>query len=311
MHCALVQKRAQPLGWTLFARRVVRNFSRRTCRRKNDPVLSAAWRREMGGHTGPSLHGVGSVQEPAGSGVETDLAPAERDGARPLQGAGAGLRRRGEVTPPYGSNTGGAKERADVGIGPYGEKGRFPQPPRPAAHSAASAPRMGGTRRNRSRGQPKRGHQPRAIPQSRLRRASSLYTREPCPAGDGGCGSPRRCAPRNDSPKPLSFRGGPTGRRGNPSFLRWTGVRAAVPRAWPPPTKFRAEIWGVGQVVGPYGRSAEVPATGRCGRRPLRNETEARRDCWGSALSAERVAGQIQSLPDDLRGQHGAQRPEV
>ena len=46
--------------------------------------------------------------------------------------------------------------------------------------------------------------------------------------------------------------------RGNPSFLRWTGVRAAVPRAWPPPTKFRTEIWGVGQVVGPYGRSAEA-----------------------------------------------------
>ena len=65
---------------------------------------------------------------------------------------------------------------------------------------------------------------------------------------------PRRFAPRNDSPDPLSFRGGPTGRRGNPSFLRWTGVRAAVPRAWPPPTKFRAEIWGVGQVVGPYGK---------------------------------------------------------
>ena len=93
---------------------------------------------------------------------------------------------------------------------------------------------------------------------------------------------PRRFAPRNDSPKPLSFRGGPTGRRGNPSFLRWTGVRAAVPRAWPPPTKFRSEIWGVGQVVGPYGRSTEVPATGRCGHRPLRIEGEATSTTWGS-----------------------------
>ena len=27
-----------------------------------------------------------------------------------------------------------------------------------------------------------------------------------------------------------------------------------VPKAWPPPTKFHAEIWGVGQVVGPYGK---------------------------------------------------------
>ena len=40
---------------------------------------------------------------------------------------------------------------------------------------------------------------------------------------------------------------------------RWTGVRAAVPRAWPPPTKFRAEIWGVGQVVGPYGKPNQPP----------------------------------------------------
>ena len=76
---------------------------------------------------------------------------------------------------------------------------------------------------------------------------------------DGGYGLPRRFAPRNDSPDPLSFRGGPTGRRGNPSFLRWTGVRAAVPRAWPPPTKFRSEIWGVGQVVGPYGKPNQPP----------------------------------------------------
>ena len=29
--------------------------------------------------------------------------------------------------------------------------------------------------------------------------------------------------------------------------------RHAVPRAWPPPTKFRDGIWGVGQVVVPYG----------------------------------------------------------
>ena len=36
-------------------------------------------------------------------------------------------------------------------------------------------------------------------------------------------------------------------------FLRWTGVRAA-------------------EVVGPYGRSTEVPATGRCGHRPLRRK---------------------------------------
>ena len=83
--------------------------------------------------------------------------------------------------------------------------------------------------------------------------------------GDGGCGLPRRpCGPPRNDNGFLSFRGAE--RRGNPSFLRWTGVRAAVPRAWPPPTKFRSEIWGVGQVVGPYGWLREAP-----------------RDCRGSA----------------------------
>ena len=157
---------------------------------------------------------------------------------------------------------------------------------------------------------------------------------------------PRRFAPRNDSPKPLSFRGGPTDRGGNPSFFTMDGGRAAVPRAWPPPTKFRPEIWGVGQVVGPYGRSTEAPATGRCGHRPLRkaqSTTQSSRRAAkrprlrprgmggnrrkdhlkmgtaaataGAALSeaesAERAAGQMRSLPDDIRVQHGAEGSEV
>ena len=109
---------------------------------------------------------------------------------------------------------------------------------------------------NCGRDHPQRGHQPRTIPQSPSGRQLPLHKGA---FGDGGCGLPRRFAPRNDSPDPLSFRGGPTGRRGNPSFLRWTGVRAAVPRAWPPPTKFPSEIWGVGQVVGPYGKPDQPP----------------------------------------------------
>ena len=66
------------------------------------------------------------------------------------------LMRRGVVTPPYGCNAGGARQRADVGIGPYaprGDEGRHAgsscptggcgEPPRlpwGAAHSGASAP---------------------------------------------------------------------------------------------------------------------------------------------------------------------------
>ena len=44
-----------------------------------------------------------------------------------------------------------------------------------------------------------------------------------------------------------------------PYALLGAGMRHAVPRAWPPPTKFRAEIWGVGQVVGPYGKPDQPP----------------------------------------------------
>ena len=35
--------------------------------------------------------------------------------------------------------------------------------------------------------------------------------------------------------------------------------RADVPKAWLPPAKFRAEIWGIGQVVGPYGKPNQPP----------------------------------------------------
>ena len=35
--------------------------------------------------------------------------------------------------------------------------------------------------------------------------------------------------------------------------------RADVPKVWLPPTKFRAEIWGVGQVVDPYGKPNQPP----------------------------------------------------
>ena len=119
---------------------------------------------------------------------------------------------------------------------------------------------------------------------------SSLYTREPWD-GDADC----HVGPAGLLAMTTVFchseASAHTG-RGNPSFLRWTGVRAA-------------------EVVDPYGRSTEVSATGRCGHRPLRVVAESCRDLPGSALSAERAAGQIRSLPDDIRVQHGVQRLEV
>ena len=106
---------------------------------------------------------------------------------------------------------------------------------------------------------------------------SSLYTREPLGTGDADC----RVGPLGLLAMTMvSCHSEERSDVGIRSFLRCTGVRAA-------------------EVVGPYGRSTEVPATGRCGHWPLRVVAESHRDCQGSALSAERVAGQIQVLPDN------------
>ena len=70
-----------------------------------------------GGHIGPPLRGAGSVPEPTGIGAGRKPSPTGRDGARPLQGSRSRTvrpGRRGVVTPPYGCNAGGAKQRADV-----------------------------------------------------------------------------------------------------------------------------------------------------------------------------------------------------
>ena len=108
--------------------------------------------------------------------------------------------------------------RADVGIGPY-EKERATSTTRAsgAQRSVCAADgRDGWESRQRS---PQKGPSTPDNPSVSLR-LTAPFTQGSL--GDGGCGLPRRFAPRNDSPDPLSFRGGPTGRRGNPSFLRWT-----------------------------------------------------------------------------------------
>ena len=60
--------------------------------------------------------------------------------------------------------------------------------------------------------------------------------------------------------------------------LRGTGGRHTVPRAWPPPTKFRAEIWGVGQ-----------------GRRALRGVREVLSTTLGRGSPPEPLGGQADS----------------
>ena len=253
-----------------------------------------------GGHTGPPLRGVGSVQRSTEIGMKRRL--VQRGGAEPApyRGSGAGgcvqdggvwsprpmgatlvgrssgpmyLRhgfRRPNFVPKFGASV--------MVIGPYGKKSKPHQPPGPAAHSGAFAP--AGARKWV-------GIAAEIIPKGPSTWDNPSVTAEPCQLplhkgafGDGGYGLPRRFAPRNDSPDLLSFRGGPTGRRGNPSFLRWTEVRAA-------------------EVVGPYGRSTEVPANGPMWSSAPTERNDSPRDCRGSALSAERVAGQIRVLHDE------------
>ena len=149
--------------------------------------------------------------------------------------------RHGFRRPNFGTKFGASV----MGIGPYGEKGKHPQPPGPAAQSGAFAARVRGRGGDCGRDHPQRGHQPRAIPQSRRSRDSSLCTREPWGTGDADCRVALLlamtvlilCHSEEAQRADVGIR----------PFLRWTGGRTAVPRAWPPPTKFRAEIWGVGQ----------------------------------------------------------------
>ena len=86
---------------------------------------------------------------------------------------------------------------------PTGGCGEPPRLPWPAAHSGVSATRSRGMGGNRSRDYPRRGQQRRTIPQSRPSAVTAPFTQGSL--GDGGCGLPRRFAPRNDSPDPLSF----------------------------------------------------------------------------------------------------------
>ena len=175
--------------------------------------------------------------------------PRQRGGTEP-----APYRRRSRPARPgrrgkgYGSNAGSAQQRADVpkawlpptkfraeiwGVShghrplrPAGDEGRHAgsscptggcgEPPRlpwVAAHSGASAARV---RRNGRESRQRSSPKCPATPDN-----PSVALRATAPFAQGslwgrGYGLPRRFAPRNDSSDPLSFRGGPTGRRGNP-----------------------------------------------------------------------------------------------
>ena len=190
--------------------------------------------------------------------------------------------RRPNFVPKFGASV--------IGIGPYEKERKFHQPPGPAAHSGASAP--AGARKWV-------GIAAKIIPKGAINLGQSLSQ----PAADSSL-----CTRE------------PWGR----------GMRIAVTSAPNFGTKFGWR-WLRHRCVGPAGLLAMTmdfchseersdvgirPFYGGRGfgppsRRPLRVVAESRRNHSGSALSAERVAGQIRSLPDTLRVQHGAQGPEL
>ena len=201
-------------------------------------------------------------------------------GRSPPPTGGAGVdRRRGVVTPPYGSSAGGAQRRADVGIGPYALRGderaarRGRRALRVVAESRRDCPGQRRTAKRLRRGWEELGGiRAEIIPKgginagqslSRSTGDSSLCTREPLGKGGADC------------------RVGPAGLLAMTTVFCHSeersdvGIRPFYDGRW---TRVRAA-----EVVGPYGRSTEVPATGRCGHRPLRVVAESCRDHSGSA----------------------------
>ena len=178
-----------------------------------------------------------------------------------------------------------------IGIGSYEKKRKLHRLPGPAAHSGAFAVRSQGMGGNRGRDHPQRGHQRRAIPQSRPLAV-------PAPFAQGS----------------LWGRGMRIAVTSAPNFgtkfgWRWLRHRCVGPAGLLAMTmdfchsEERSDV-GIRPFYG--GRGFGPPS-----RRPLRVVAESRCNHSGSALSAERVAGQIRSLPDTLRAQHGAQGPEL
>ena len=222
------------------------------------------------------------------------------------------------------------KFRASViGIGPYalrGDEGRHAgsscptggcgEPPRlpwVAAHSGASAAQTGGTGGNRGRDHPKSVQQRRTIPQSAFGRQLPLHKGAlgaggtDCHVGPAGLLAMTVLILRHSEEAQradVGIRPFYDGRGFGPPYLGHglrrpnfvpkfgASVRSSAPTEGLLKSQQRADV-----VIGPYGMKRKPAATAEA--------------ALSEAESAERAAGQIQSLPDTLRVQHGVLSSEI
>ena len=234
----------------------------------------------------------------------------------PSPTAGRAAWRRGVVTPPYGCNAGGAKRRADVGIGPYERR-------KGSVNHSGQRRRAGRLRRGREGWV---GIATEIIPKggsnlgqslSRPPGDSSLYTREPWGRGMRIAASALRASSQwqwfSVIPRPVCTLA--------------VGIRPFYDgRGFGPPHERRGERHAesscptespINHPSQPARNEASAPAAARDGRESTQGPSQkgdrpaTSRAALSEAESAERGAGQIRFLPDDLRVQHGVQRSEV
>ena len=289
-----------------------------------------------GGHIGPPLHGVGSVWEPTGIGAERCL--SRRGGTEPAPYGGSGGVRGGVWSPrPTGATqvvrSSGPMylrhgfrrpnfvpkfgRRQSWASAPTGRRGSLSKHPGQRRTAERLRQRVRGNEWElRQRSSPK-GPATSDNPSVSLR-LTAPFTQGSL--GDGGFGLPRRpCrTPRNDNGF-LSFRGAK--RLGNPSFFTMDDGRG-----FGLPHERRGERHAesscptespINHPSQPARSEASAPAAARDGRESTQGPSQkgdrpaTSRAALSEAESAERGAGQIRFLPDDLRVQHGVQRSEV
>ena len=288
-----------------------------------------------GGHIGPPLHGAESVPGPTEIGARNDASPSGAGRSPPpTEGAEQGGLQRGAPRvwlPPakfrngiWGVSHGHPALRKQhwwcLAVGRCGHRPLRREGEVPATTQASGAQRSVCAAVARKWV----GIAAEIIPKGTSNAGQSLsHGLRPCQLplhkgalGDGGCGSPRRFAPRNDSPDSLSFRGGPTGRRGNPSFYDGRGFGPPYlghglrrPNFVP---KFGASVRSSAPTESPINHpsqpvrsEASAPAAARDGRESAQRPSQkgdrpaTARAALSESESAERGAGQIRSLPDD------------